>query len=130
MKDSLSGWIVAVCAIITLSILIDTTYEEENNKTTEELHPPKTDEIRVEKPNNKKIDAIEKKEIEAMNEGKKSPNQKRTEHYIHIIQRGETLYGIGKKYNVSMENMVLSNDWIRDKPLEIGDELYIPVMKE
>lgn len=45
----------------------------------------------------------------------------------HKIQGGETLYGIGKKYNVSVEALLKSNPGISERNFRAGETIRIPV---
>jgi LysM repeat protein len=45
---------------------------------------------------------------------------------IHIVQPGETLYGLSRKYGVSIEELKMANNW----DLKAGQELVIPKPKE
>ncbi len=45
---------------------------------------------------------------------------------IHIVQPGETLYGLSRKYGVSVEELKMANNW----DLKAGQELVIPKSKE
>ncbi len=43
----------------------------------------------------------------------------------HVVEKGETLYGISKKYGVTVDELVKANPGAEDG-LKIGAELYIP----
>lgn len=45
----------------------------------------------------------------------------------HRIQTGETLYGIGKKYNVSVEALLKSNPGVSERNFRAGETIRIPV---
>ena len=44
----------------------------------------------------------------------------------HKIQAGETLYGIGKKYNVSVEALLKSNPGVSERNFRAGETIRIP----
>ncbi|MCM1257263.1 MAG: LysM peptidoglycan-binding domain-containing protein [Roseburia sp.] len=46
---------------------------------------------------------------------------------IHIIQKGDTLYLLSKKYHVSVTKIMYANPYVDIYNLTIGDELCIPV---
>src|SRR5690554_5841223 len=47
---------------------------------------------------------------------------------IHAVQAGNTLYGLHKKYNVSIEEIIKENPSAKEG-LQIGQKLYIPFDK-
>ncbi|MBL4669676.1 MAG: LysM peptidoglycan-binding domain-containing protein [Flavobacteriales bacterium] len=55
-------------------------------------------------------------------------NIKGKEYYIHIIQKGESLYFMHKKYNVPLELIRKENPSVADG-LSIGEKIFIPVKK-
>ncbi|RDU23153.1 LysM peptidoglycan-binding domain-containing protein [Anaerosacchariphilus polymeriproducens] len=46
--------------------------------------------------------------------------------HIHVIERGDTLYNIGKKYGVTVADLMYYNPYVDIYNLQIGDELCIP----
>lgn len=46
---------------------------------------------------------------------------------IHVIQRGDTLYLLGKRYHVPVSSIMYANPYVNIYNLQIGDELCIPV---
>ena len=46
--------------------------------------------------------------------------------YVHIVESGNTVYGLQKRYKVSQEDILMLNPGA-DKGLSIGQKLYIPV---
>lgn len=50
------------------------------------------------------------------------------EYYIHIIQKGESLYFIHKKYDVPLEVIKKENPSVSDG-LSIGEKIFVPVKK-
>lgn len=45
---------------------------------------------------------------------------------IHVIQKGDTLYKLGKIYDVSVGQLIFANPFVDIYNLQIGDELCIP----
>lgn len=45
---------------------------------------------------------------------------------IHVIQPGDTLYLLGKRYHVSVGQLIFANPFVDIYNLQIGDELCIP----
>ncbi len=48
------------------------------------------------------------------------------EYYVHIVEKGNTLYAISRKYAISIEDLKAENPRLT-KELTIGDRLLIPV---
>jgi LysM repeat protein len=48
------------------------------------------------------------------------------EYYIHTVEKGETIYGISKKYNVKPDAIIIANPQSKDG-IKQGDKLKIPV---
>ena len=46
---------------------------------------------------------------------------------IHVIEKGDTLYDLGKRYHVSVGQLMFANPFVNVYNLQIGDELCIPV---
>lgn len=47
-------------------------------------------------------------------------------YYVHVVQAGNTLYGIHKLYNTPLEDILNSNEGLSDN-LTIGQKVYIPI---
>lgn len=47
---------------------------------------------------------------------------------LHIIEKGDTLYNLGKRYNVSVSAIMRANPFINIYNLHINDTICIPVM--
>lgn len=45
----------------------------------------------------------------------------------HVIERGDTLYSLGKRYHVSVSDLMRANPYVNVYNLRIGEELCIPV---
>ncbi len=50
----------------------------------------------------------------------------RKQHRVHRVESGDTAYGIAKKYDVALEELVALNELERPDKLSIGQELLIP----
>ncbi|MEG0962617.1 MAG: LysM domain-containing protein [Lachnospiraceae bacterium] len=46
---------------------------------------------------------------------------------VHVIQQGDTLYELGKRFHVSVAQIMFSNPYVDVYNLQIGDELCIPI---
>lgn len=46
---------------------------------------------------------------------------------IHVIEKGDTLYRLGKQYHVSVGQLMFANPFVNVYNLQIGDELCIPI---
>jgi LysM repeat protein len=77
----------------------------------------------------KKVEALEKqKQPTAESKAKPSPSSKptvSTEKQYHTVQKGESLYGISKKYGISVEELRKQNDLSVDQPLRAGQKLLV-----
>lgn len=58
-------------------------------------------------------------EVEVIN-GKK--------YYVHIVKPGNTVYGIHRMYNASVESILQANEGLTDN-LELGQKVYVPIAK-
>lgn len=47
---------------------------------------------------------------------------------LHIVEDGDTLYKIGKKYGVSVSKIMYANPYVNVYNLQTGDEICVPVM--
>lgn len=47
-------------------------------------------------------------------------------YYVHIVQKGNTLYGIHQLYNTSLEDILNANDGLSNN-LALGQKVYIPI---
>ena len=50
--------------------------------------------------------------------------------FKHIIQSGDTLYGIALQYNISLDRLVSANPGVKTSILAIGTELVIPFSED
>ncbi len=48
--------------------------------------------------------------------------------YIHVIEKGDTLYKLAKKYDVRLFDIMRLNPYVNVYNLQIGDEICIPTM--
>ena len=46
---------------------------------------------------------------------------------IHVIEQGDTLYLLGRRYRVSVSSIMYANPFVNIYNLQVGDELCIPV---
>ena len=46
--------------------------------------------------------------------------------FIHVIEQGDTLYKLGKRYGVTVSALLFAIPWVNVYNLQIGDELCIP----
>ena len=49
---------------------------------------------------------------------------------IYKVQKGDTLYGISRKYNLRVRDLMKANPFVNVYQLRIGEELCIPVVPE
>lgn len=49
--------------------------------------------------------------------------------FMHVIEKGDTLYKIGKQYGVKVSALMLANPYVNVYNLQVGDELCIPKMR-
>lgn len=49
--------------------------------------------------------------------------------FIHTIEKGDTLYKIGKKYQVKVSALIYANPCIDIYNLQPGDQICIPRMR-
>lgn len=49
-----------------------------------------------------------------------------TAEQIHVVQRGDTLYSIGRAYGFTIDELVAYNNLVNPDALQIGDEIRIP----
>jgi LysM repeat protein len=77
----------------------------------------------------KKVEALEKqKQPTAESKAKPSPSPKpavSTEKQYHTVQKGESLFGISKKYGISVEELRKQNNLSADQPLRTGQKLLV-----
>ena len=45
----------------------------------------------------------------------------------HVIEKGDTLYSLGKRYHVSVSELMRANPYVNVYNLRVGEELCIPV---
>lgn len=46
---------------------------------------------------------------------------------IHVIQKGDTLYSLSRKYHVPLAAIMYANPYMDVYNLQVGDEIYIPM---
>jgi hypothetical protein len=57
------------------------------------------------------------------------PSITNPEQIVHVIKEGETLWLISKRYGISIDELAQANTLSKNKPLQIGKSLIIPVRK-
>lgn len=45
---------------------------------------------------------------------------------LHVVEQGDTLYLLGRKYHVSVSSIMYANPYVDVYNLQVGDELCIP----
>mgnify|MGYP006329353263 FL=1 len=48
-------------------------------------------------------------------------------HKDYVIQKGDTLYGISRKYNISIDELCKANNFTKDSLIKIGQKIKIPI---
>lgn len=48
--------------------------------------------------------------------------------YVHVIEAGDTLYKLARKYDVKLFDIMRLNPYVNVYNLQIGDEICIPTM--
>lgn len=48
--------------------------------------------------------------------------------YVHVVEAGDTLYKLAKKYDVKLFDIMRLNPYVNVYNLQIGDEICIPTM--
>lgn len=48
--------------------------------------------------------------------------------YIHVVEAGDTLYKLARKYDVKLFDIMRLNPYVNVYNLQIGDEICIPTM--
>lgn len=48
--------------------------------------------------------------------------------YVHVIEAGDTLYKLARKYDVKLFDLMRLNPYVNVYNLQIGDEICIPTM--
>lgn len=46
--------------------------------------------------------------------------------FLHIVEKGDTLYKIGKMHGVSVAALLFANPYVNVYNLQIGDEICVP----
>ena len=52
--------------------------------------------------------------------------EKRCMGFVHTIEKGDTLYQLGKKYNVKVSALIYANPYVDVYNLQAGDQICIP----
>lgn len=48
--------------------------------------------------------------------------------YVHVVEQGDTLYKLARKYDVKLFDIMRLNPYVNVYNLQIGDEICIPTM--
>ncbi|MHC2995569.1 MAG: LysM peptidoglycan-binding domain-containing protein [Candidatus Atribacteria bacterium] len=56
-------------------------------------------------------------------------NLQTTGYFIHIIQKGETLWSISRKYNLKVDSILVTNNVINPELISVGQQIKIPSFK-
>lgn len=70
-----------------------------------------------------RMDISGEKDIELM---KASASRRRG--HVHVVEKGDTLYKIAKKYDVRLFDVMRLNPYVNVYNLQIGDEICVPTM--
>lgn len=46
--------------------------------------------------------------------------------FVHTIEKGDTLYQLGKKYQVSVSSLIFANPYVDVYNLQVSDQICIP----
>ncbi len=49
--------------------------------------------------------------------------------FIHTIEKGDTLYLLGKKYDVKVSSLIFANPYVDVYNLQVGDQICIPRLR-
>lgn len=49
--------------------------------------------------------------------------------FIHVLEQGDTLYKLGKKYGVTVSSLMFANPYVNVYNMQIGDEICIPKIR-
>lgn len=49
--------------------------------------------------------------------------------FIHVVEQGDTLYKLGKKYGVTVSSLMFANPCVNVYNMQIGDEICIPKIR-
>ena len=89
----------------------------------------KVEGLEKQKPSAQKVEALEKQKPPAAETKAKpltpSKPAASVEKKYHTVKRGETLYGISKKYGISAEELQKLNNLSKDPSLRIGQKLLV-----
>ncbi|MBI2487696.1 MAG: response regulator [Deltaproteobacteria bacterium] len=116
----------------TASKQIEHKVTGETKKKVEEKKGPKEDQIKTSRTAG--IEASDKlKKAEAKKETPKQKTSIKNEIEIkgnkYIVKKGETLWRISKKFNTSVQNLMVANK-LKDNKIQYGKVLIVPSLKE
>ena len=70
-----------------------------------------------------RMDVSGEKDIELM-----KASAPRCRGHVHVVEKGDTLYKIAKKYDVRLFDVMRLNPYVNVYNLQIGDEICVPTM--
>lgn len=50
-------------------------------------------------------------------------------YYVHSVEQGQTLYSIARAYNVTVDDIIASNEGLTADTLRYGQSIYVPVVE-
>ena len=65
-----------------------------------------------------------------MAEGNLNVNYDTCNGMIHVVEKGDTLYGISKMYRVPLAAIIMANPYVNVYNLQPGEEVCVPVPEE
>lgn len=76
----------------------------------------------------KRVEFLEKQKRPIIEQKPSPPSESKVsqKRQYHIVKKGETLYGISKKYRIGVEELRKINHLSSDQPLKKGQKLIIP----
>lgn len=105
--------------------------ERQVTEIQSKITPPSVDPILLQRLEelSKRVDELEKKRPPQV-ESKAKPstptkNIVSTKRQYHLVQKGETLYKISKKYGISVEDLLKVNNLSKGQSLRVGQKLLI-----
>ncbi|MEA2021766.1 MAG: LysM peptidoglycan-binding domain-containing M23 family metallopeptidase, partial [Candidatus Caldatribacteriota bacterium] len=57
-------------------------------------------------------------------------NPQSSNYFIHIVKKGESLWSISKKYNLTVNSIISFNNFINSELISIGQQIKIPSLKD
>ena len=75
---------------------------------------------------------IKKSDVLAIGQVIKIPQSdlQSSDYFIHIVKKGETLWSISQRYNLTLNTIVTVNNFINSELISIGQQIRIPSFKK